>query len=266
MSDYDALTYYRLTGRYNAIVGDTTGFFGDAGPLPDLYNVNMTATLDTVVLDANNRDVGGVPELRLTTTTPPRTLLLGGINAAVESGALRLPGADIDGVVLVAKSDVITLGSGQKLGCRVKFGTATIGGRDHQYDPVLFAVPVVPTADFLLGRVQIVTLTGAPSGGLWNLLYGNAPTANLGPAATNVQVQTALRALAAIPDTAVSVAGANGGPYTVTFDHTQIPRPLILGAIDNLTGASASDIGVEITDNYVMPVVDLTTVTRLVAA
>lgn len=268
MADFDALTSFHLVGRYNAIVGDTTGAFGDAGNIPDLYAVNMSATIEYLILGPDNKQVGGLPELRLTTAVPPRTLVLAPIVAGVESGVLRLPGADlwVDGVYLTAKSAAIPVAEGHTLACRVTFGDATVGGKSTRYSPVLFAVPTVLAADYKAGLVQNITLTGSPTGGTWAPVYGNSPTATLGHGATPAQVQTALRALADIPDTAVTVtAGTGGATYHVVFDETQIPRPLHLGAIDNLTGASASAIHVKVEDEYDYTTVDLTTVARIAA-
>jgi hypothetical protein len=262
MADFDELTYFHLIGRYNGIVGDTAGTFGDPGPEPDLYAVNMTATIKLLLADATGKELGP-PELRLTTADPPRTLLLIPITATVASGVLRLPGADtgIDGIDLVANSPVLAIPDGSTLLCEVTFGPTTIGGNRYQYDPVTFAVPTVLPADYTANVVQTITITGSPDGGDWELIYGTTPTATMPPTATGADVQTALRALSAI-GTAVTVTGPGGGPYVATFDTAVIPRPLRLGALDNLTSTAHTGPGVVVTDAYTPVTIDLTTVER----
>lgn len=258
MADYDALTYHRLVARYNGIVADTTGFFGDPGARPDLYAVNTIAAIKFEVARAG-KIIDGPPELRLTAATPPRTLLLVPVRAQLESGVLRLPGALIDGVDLVAKSPILGLGTDDLI-ATVSFDAATIAGSTYRFDPVSYVVPTVLDADYHAGEVQTITLTGAPTSGSWAVIYGSTPTVNLSPTTTAANVQTALRAIAAIGSTGVSVAGPDGGPFVATFDTDVIPRPLPLGAVDNLTGGTLP--GVEITDAYVPTTIDLTTVTR----
>lgn len=261
MADYDALTYHRLIARYNGIIADTTGPTGDPGTTPDLYAVNMTATI-TLAVARDGKLVTGPPELRLTSATPPRTLLLIPIRANVESGVLRLPGADtgVDGVDLVAKSPILGLGAGEELVATVTFGDTTIGGNTYRFDKVSYMVPTVDPADYTAGRVQVVTLSGA-AGGQWALLYGKNPTAFFGPTATASFVQDALRAIVG-GVAPLTVAGPDGGPYTVTFDPAKVPHPYPLGVLDNLTPQAAK---VTIQDQYTPVTVDLTTVPRWVA-
>lgn len=263
MADFDALTYHRLTGLYNGIVADTTGFFGDPGTSPDLYTVNMATTIAYAIARAGKIVAGAAPEFPLTTATPPRTLLLAPIKAAVESGVLRLPGAGslTVGVDLVARSAILGLGVDEELIAQVTFGDTTIGGSVYRFEPVSYVVPTVDPADYHAGEVQIITLTGAPDGGTFALIYGSQPTIVMPPTATGADVQAALRAIAAI-GTAVDVVGAAGGPWTATFDTDVIPRPLALGQTDNLTGTGLP--GVSITDPYTPPIIDLTTVERWV--
>lgn len=256
MADYDALTYHRLIARYNGIVADTTGPQGDPGSTPDLYTVNMVATV-AFGIARDGKLVTGPPELRLAAATPPRTLLLVPIRANVESGVLRLPGADVDGVDLIATSAIIGLAEGEDLIATVTFGDTTIGGSSYKFDAVRYVVPTVAPEAYAANRIQTVTLTGG-TGGQWALVYGGGPTAFLPPTATAVAVQTALRTVVPTP-LGVSVAGDDGGPYTVAFDPVLIPRPYPLGAIDNLTPQVAA---VRIVDQYQPVVVDLTTVPR----
>lgn len=256
MADYDALTYHRLVARYNGIVADTTGPQGDPGSTPDLYTVNMVATV-AFSIARDGKLVTGPPELRLTAATPPRTLLLIPIRANVESGVLRLPGADVDGVDLIANSPILGLATGEDLVATVTFGDTTIGGSSYKFDTVRYVVPTVDPADYDANRVQVVTLTGG-AGGQWALVYGKNPTAFMPPTATASLVQTNLRAVVGGVNP-LTVAGPDGGPYTVTFDPAVVARPYPLGAIDQLTPQVAT---VQIVDQYQPVVVDLTTVPR----
>lgn len=65
--------------------------------------------------------------------------------------------------------------------------------------------------------VQVVTLTGSPTGGNWSLTYGGDTTISMPPDYTSTQVQNALQALASVGTDNVIVGGPTGGPYQVTF-------------------------------------------------
>ncbi|AXQ51469.1 hypothetical protein SEA_AMOCHICK_37 [Mycobacterium phage Amochick] len=257
MADYDALTYHRLIGRYNGIIADTTGPSGDPGTTPDLYAVNMSAMI-RLAIARDGKLVDGPPELRLTGATPPRTLLLIPIRANVESGVLRLPGADTgtDGVDIVADSAILGLADNEQLVATVTFGDTTIGGNTYRFDPVSYVVPTVEPEDYDAYRVQTVRILNA-SGGTWALVYGKNPTVTLPPAPEASVVQTALRGL--FGGNEVLTVTGTPGEYVVSFDPVAVPRPLPLGVIDNLTPQAAT---VQISDAYTPVTVDLTTVPR----
>jgi len=65
-------------------------------------------------------------------------------------------------------------------------------------------------------RVQVVTITGVPTGGTFTLSIGGATTAALAFNAAAATVQTAIRALGTAWAGA-TVTGSAGGPYTVTL-------------------------------------------------
>lgn len=263
MTDYDVLTYHRLVGRYNGIVADTTGVFGDPGNYPDLYTVNMSVAIRIDIARAGKL-VSRPPELRLTSAVPPRTLLLIPIKANVESGVLRLPGLESgqpDGVNVIAKSDILGLADDEELIATATFGDVTIGGSVYKFDPVSYIVPEVAQADFHAGAVQNITFTGTVTGGTWALVYGPTPTLTMPATATAAAVQAALRAISAIGSTGVTVTGVPGS-YTATFNTAVIPRPLPLDKNDNFTGTGLPSVS--ITDPYTPTTVDLTTVARWV--
>lgn len=65
-------------------------------------------------------------------------------------------------------------------------------------------------------RVQVVTITGTPTGGTFTLSYGGTTTAGIAYNAAAGTVQTAVRALGGSLSGA-TVSGSAGGPYTITI-------------------------------------------------
>lgn len=96
-----------------------------------------------------------------------------------------------------------------------------------------------------VNEVQTVTINGSPTGGTWTLSYKDQITTNLAFNATAAAVQAALRALGRIGSDGVTVTGAGGGPYTVTFEgrlsNQDVP---LLVAADALTGGTTPDVTV----------------------
>lgn len=74
-----------------------------------------------------------------------------------------------------------------------------------------------PVTVLAFNEQQLVTLTGVGAGKTFTLKYDGVSTGNLGNAATAAEVQAALEGVAGIDPGDVTVTGANGGPYTVTF-------------------------------------------------
>jgi hypothetical protein len=68
-----------------------------------------------------------------------------------------------------------------------------------------------------VAEVQTVTVTGAPTGGTFTLTYEGQTTGGIAFNAAATAVQTALEALAAVEPGDITVTGAAGGPYTLTF-------------------------------------------------
>lgn len=95
-------------------------------------------------------------------------------------------------------------------------------------------------------EVQTVTITGAPTGGTFTL-GGSTPLAFNASAAA---VQAALRT--AIGNTGITVTGANGGPYTVTFPGT-MGNVAQLSSTSSLTGGAAPAVNVATTTPGVAP-------------
>jgi hypothetical protein len=72
-------------------------------------------------------------------------------------------------------------------------------------------------ADGATNEVQLVTVTGSPTGGTFTLSYAGQTTAGIAYNASAAAVQSALTALSTIGSGNVGVTGSAGGPYTVTF-------------------------------------------------
>lgn len=75
--------------------------------------------------------------------------------------------------------------------------------------------PLVEEAEFFDFSSQVVTVTGSPTSGTFDLAYDGIPTATIAHNAAASAVQTALRALGG-QLASVTVAGSAGGPWTVT--------------------------------------------------
>lgn len=259
MADQPELTAFRLDAHYRAIVADVTGAFGDPGQLPDYFNVWSDLTITPTV--EGERDT---PELRIVDAVPPLTLLLTPTPARIETGVLRLAGADagVDGVWLTAQSDILDLPVGKRLLYTVSFGDVKVNDRIFRYDDVTFAAPIVPLAGFTPG-VWTVTVTGAPTAGTFKLRFFAHDTTPIPYNAANSVVKAALAALPGRTAADWDVAGPPGGPWVIT----------LAGAIARQNAAlSVPPEGLAITGgtanagtSFVPVVVDLTTVTRVAA-
>lgn len=80
--------------------------------------------------------------------------------------------------------------------------------------------PVVLASAEGTGEVQKIDYSGVTAGKATTLAFDGDQTGNLAAKAalTAAEVQQALLDLETIPDGAVSVSGATGGPFTVVFD------------------------------------------------
>lgn len=272
MADFNNLTYFHLQGLYNAIIGDTAGSFGDPGSEPDIFNVNMAATITYYLVGSDNRLINPPPQLLLTAATPPRTLLLVPVKVEVTSGVLVVPGAQngVTGVDLVARSPILNIPEGDLFVAKVDFGPASIGGGIFQFDPVIFTIPTVALAAYTANNIQILTIDPTATGGTWEAVYHQTPTTVMSPSVTAATMQgylnTAIQDALNLPNTAscVTVALVSAGVFRVTFNNAIIPRPLALGTLSNLTGAAGTTPQVAVADTYSPVVIDLTTVDQFV--
>lgn len=90
-------------------------------------------------------------------------------------------------------------------------------------------------------RVQVVTITGVPTGGTFTLAIGGAVTAPLAFNAAAATVQTAVRTLGT-PWAGAAVAGAAGGPYTITLSPLGGASAPINASGVALTGGTAPSV------------------------
>ncbi len=86
-------------------------------------------------------------------------------------------------------------------------------------------------------RVQVVTITGTPTGGTFRLSLGGVSTGDLAYNAASSAVQTAVRALGA-PWAGATVSGSAGGPYTVTLSPVGGAAAPLVVAANGLTGGT----------------------------
>ena len=95
-------------------------------------------------------------------------------------------------------------------------------------------------------RVQVVTVTGSPTGGTFTLTGNNTVTGTIAYNASAATVQTAIRLLGGDFNFA-TVSGSAGGPYTVTLNAGAAgPLPLALGT-NALTGGTSPSVTVAAT-------------------
>lgn len=99
-------------------------------------------------------------------------------------------------------------------------------------------LPQIPT----YGQ-QTVTVTGAPAGGTFTLVYEGVATAAIAFNAPAGAVQTALQALVAIGQSGAKVSGPAGGPWVVDFSGNAGRSPLALGT-NSLTGGTTPSVSV----------------------
>lgn len=91
-------------------------------------------------------------------------------------------------------------------------------------------------------EAQTVTITGSPTGGTFTLTYSGQTTAAIAYNATALTVRNALEALSNIEAGGVTVTGAAGGPYTVTFTSgTDVAQ---MTATASLTGGTTPGVTV----------------------
>jgi hypothetical protein len=103
-------------------------------------------------------------------------------------------------------------------------------------------------------EIQTVTITGAPTGGTFTLTYSAQATGAIAFNAAASAVQTALNALSNLDG--VTVSGANGGPYTVTFPVDMGNTAQMTGNGAGLTGGAAPAVVVATTTPGVAPSVE----------
>lgn len=88
-------------------------------------------------------------------------------------------------------------------------------------------------------RVQVVTITGTPTGGTFTLSGNGNTTADIAYNAASSTVQTAVRTLGG-PFSNATVTGSAGGPYTITLGVVGVASAPLSASGANLTGGTAS--------------------------
>lgn len=100
------------------------------------------------------------------------------------------------------------------------------------------------------GEVQSVTVTGGPTGGTFTLTYSGQTTGTIAFNAAASVVQTALIALSNLNPGDVTVSGANGGPYSVSFAADLGNPPQMTASGAGLTGGTTPGVTVATTTPF----------------
>lgn len=87
-------------------------------------------------------------------------------------------------------------------------------------------------------RVQVVTITGTPTGGTFTLSGNGNTTSGIAYNAASSAVQTAVRTLGG-PFAAATVSGSAGGPYTVTLGVVGVAAAPMTADGSSLTGGTS---------------------------
>jgi len=113
---------------------------------------------------------------------------------------------------------------------------------------VFIGGPTITDSDGV-DEVQVVTISGAPTGGSFKLTFQGQQTATIAYNAAAATVESALEALSNLAPADVAVAGSAGGPYTVTFSgvfaHTDVG--LMTADATGLTGGTSPSVAVATT-------------------
>jgi hypothetical protein len=131
---------------------------------------------------------------------------------------------------------------------RIEVGTDTcllgFSGRSYIKSHAFSAATLAPTGG--VNEQQVITVTGSPSGGDFKLKYRGQQTAVIAYNAAASAVQTALRNLSNIGAADVTVAGSNGGPWTVTFEGTLANSDVFMIQLsdNDLTGGTTPSVTV----------------------
>lgn len=114
-----------------------------------------------------------------------------------------------------------------------------------------FPIPVTETTTggAATNEVQVVTLTGPPTGGTFTLSFNGNASGNIAYDASAASVQGLLEAVSGFGFGQVSVSGSAGGPWTVTFTGTLAATNVaeLVGDGANLTGANTQTLTVTTT-------------------
>lgn len=121
-------------------------------------------------------------------------------------------------------------------------GGGTSGAELSYFAPVDTAPPIAGAGT---AGVQVVTISGTPTGGSFTLTYNGQTTAPIVYNAATTAVTSALVALSTVGAGNATTSGSAGGPYTITFNASIGQYTLI--ASSALSGGSSPSIAVSTT-------------------
>lgn len=93
-------------------------------------------------------------------------------------------------------------------------------------------------------EVNVVTISGSPTGGTFTLTVNGQTTSGLAFNAAAATVQTAIEALSNVKVGDVTVTGSAGGPYTLTWGGNLAGTDVATSATSSLTGGTSPTVTV----------------------
>lgn len=129
-----------------------------------------------------------------------------------------------------------------------------LSGQDTTLSGTILARIMDENATLALGAATVQTLTLSGTVG-FKLVFKGQATAALSQASTAAEIQTALRALAAVASsTQLTVTGSTGGPYTITFGNAIAgpfkgePQPML--EVQKTSGAGSGAVAMTTVGGY----------------
>lgn len=206
--------------------------------------LNTLAYQDTSYVNQNILVAGCGGTLYKEATSTTMTAVSSNLTLATDRAILS---ASRDGVLYIADDGAVICKGTDGALTGTSFTSATVGN---------FAAAGVDADDMLLvitshsgfNEVQVITINGTPTGGVWRVRYGDQTTAPLAHNVSAANLQVALRALSSINGAHVTVTGSDGGPFTCTFSGDLATSELSVMVADDsgLTGGTSPSIVVSV--------------------
>lgn len=170
--------------------------------------------------------------------------------AAVQAALIALSNIDASGVSVTTLADGDTLQvewvGTEGNAAQAQMTASIYSGSSSRNTTIDVTTVNAAGAGAAVNEVQVVTLTGGPTGGTFTLTYSGQTTGTIAYNASAATVDAALEALSNIGAGDVAVTGSAGGPWTVTFGGalagTNVAQ--MTGSAASLTGAGSQTLSV----------------------